>query len=188
MPPKTITITRLGRWSPRRSRVHNFLPHHVLYLLPNPMGQTIPSYNHSLRDSAAENVRVLIVLVILPKSSLLSFSADCFAHHCRSDCSCLFLSIVVTSMIEHEASPVYSKTYQASLVELNLVEAGIGGKGRQRMTWDLVSVLFLGSNMRGHFILQCKDSKCWTQATYTSRVCFSVSFASFVRGYRFGWC
>ena len=61
MPPKTITITRLGRWSPRRPRVHNFLPHHVLYLLPNPMGQTIPSYNHSLRDSAAENVRVLIV-------------------------------------------------------------------------------------------------------------------------------
>lgn len=91
-------------------------------------------------------------------------------------------------MIEHEASPVYSKTYQASLVELNLVEAGIGGKGWQGTTWDLVSVLLLGSNMKGHFILLCKDSKCWTQATYTSGACFSVSFASFVWGYRFGWC
>ena len=52
------------------------------------------------------------------------------------------------------------------------------------MTWDMFLCFFLGSNMKGHFILQCLDSNCWgTSHLYL----VSGSFASFVWGYRFGW-
>lgn len=62
-------------------------------------------------------------------------------------------------------------------MELNLVEAGIGGKGRQGMTWDMVSVLFLGiKHERAFYFAMLRLKLLGTSHLYL----VSGSFASFV--------